>query len=214
MTLPWFKFSPAQWMMGRISRQSAEVQIAFLRLCCSYWTDGCTMSSERAALELEHHYDRLIALKMIEDIDGEISIKFLDDQAQELEARRGKLSAAGRASSLKRSKTLNTPSTDVEQKPVKIDKKRKENQPAVDDGFDLFWSKYPRKENKLNSRKAWAKLTGPDRAVAIEKLNAAFDGKPVEYIPHAATWLNARRFEDESKPITNQHDDTGHQHFY
>ena len=40
-------------MMGRISRQPAEVQVAFIRLCCVYWNAECEMSSDHAELEAE-----------------------------------------------------------------------------------------------------------------------------------------------------------------
>ena len=212
-TLPWFKFSPAQWMMGRISRQSAEIQIAFLRLCCSYWTDGCAMSSGRAALELEGHYEKLLALQMIEEIDGMIAIKFLDDQAQELAERRGKLSAAGRASSAKRAKEADKSLTQVEHVLPKIDKRKQEKTKQNDAEFDLFWAQYPRKENKHNAIKAWSKLSAEDKSAARIRLYTAFVGKDTAFIPHASTWLNGRRFEDEAISPPQQND-AGHNHFY
>ena len=73
-----------------------------------------------------------------------------------------------------------------------------------DDGFDAFWSAYPRKAAKSAAAKSWAKLkaspdlqdavmAGLDRAKASRQW--AKDGGA--FIPHASTWLNQRRWEDE-----------------
>jgi hypothetical protein len=123
--LPWFKFSPADWMMGRISRQSCEVQVAFLRLCCIYWNAECVMSYEHAELETDGYLEKLIALKMVEVYDDGIGIKFLDIQFSEGKQKREKMSNAGKASAERR---LNTSSTNVQQtfNECSIEKRREE----------------------------------------------------------------------------------------
>ena len=73
--------------------------------------------------------------------------------------------------------------------------------------FTAFWSSYPRKEAKQVAMKAFLKLKlgNGDLDKIMSALDAAKktdqwqreDGK---YIPHAATWLNQRRFEDEITP--------------
>lgn len=123
--LPWFKFSPADWMMGRISRQSCEVQVAFLRLCCIYWNAECVMSYEHAELESDGFLEKLIALKMVEVYDDGIGIKFLDIQFSEGRQKREKMSNAGKASAERR---LNTKPTNVQQtfNECSIEKRREE----------------------------------------------------------------------------------------
>lgn len=69
------------------------------------------------------------------------------------------------------------------------------------DTFDDFWREYPRKVSKKDARKAWG------RAVKIElpaviimglKRQIPFlESRPLEFRPHAATWLNGERWEDE-----------------
>jgi hypothetical protein len=123
--LPWFKFSPADWMMGRISRQSCEVQVAFLRLCCIYWNAECVMTYEHAELEADGYLEKLIALKMVEVYDDGICIKFLDIQFSEGQQKREKMSNAGKASAERR---FNTSSTNVQQtlNECSIEKRREE----------------------------------------------------------------------------------------
>ena len=72
------------------------------------------------------------------------------------------------------------------------------------EGFDSFWSAYPRKQAKPPAVKAFAKLS-PDDAMLTTMLSALARQAASEqwrkdggqFIPYPATWLNARRWEDE-----------------
>jgi uncharacterized protein YdaU (DUF1376 family) len=73
------------------------------------------------------------------------------------------------------------------------------------DRFSSFWKHYPRKVAKPNAMKAWAKLK-PDDSLT-EKIIAAIkrqklSDRDIQFVPHPATWLNARRWEDEETPLT------------
>lgn len=70
--------------------------------------------------------------------------------------------------------------------------------------FDEFWAAYPKHVAKQPARKAWAKLKAD--ADLLAKILAALEWQKREeswrrddgrYIPNPATWLNARRWEDE-----------------
>jgi hypothetical protein len=68
--------------------------------------------------------------------------------------------------------------------------------------FDEFWMLYPRKVAKASARKAWQKLTETQQleaAKAIASHCQYWKAKEtaLEFIPHAATWLNQERWEDE-----------------
>lgn len=74
--------------------------------------------------------------------------------------------------------------------------------------FEAFWKTYPNKKAKENARKAFAKLKpGNDtlcmlqQAVEFQKRTIWKDKDP-QYIPHAATWINGKRWEDEVQPTT------------
>ena len=45
--LPYFKFFPNQWLTGTIAFQEIEVQGAFIRVCCFYWSKGCKVSDQK-----------------------------------------------------------------------------------------------------------------------------------------------------------------------
>jgi len=73
--------------------------------------------------------------------------------------------------------------------------------------FDEFWNLYPRKESKQQAKKAWIKLN-PDQSLfnlianALEYRSQTKEwlAEGGRYIPHPATWLNRRRWEDELNP--------------
>ena len=78
--------------------------------------------------------------------------------------------------------------------------------------FETFWKLYPRKTAKDNARKAFAKIN-PDAELLAQILESLAkhctcqgwlkdDG---QFIPHAATWLNGKRWNDEVKAAANVH---------
>lgn len=72
--------------------------------------------------------------------------------------------------------------------------------------FERFWSAYPNKKAKEKARRAWNRLR-PDMALCrrmaaaleLDKQSVAWQKDDGRYIPHPATWLNGRRWEDEHK---------------
>ena len=74
---------------------------------------------------------------------------------------------------------------------------------SVRDGFDEFWSKYPKKAARQAALKAWSRIAasvptadimaGLDRARRSEQWLK--DGG--QFVPHASTWLNGGRWTDD-----------------
>lgn len=92
---------------------------------------------------------------------------------------------------IKDSSTQSRKKTDVADAPELVD-------------FERFWSLYPRKVSKADAKKAWAKIkVTADLFDLMAKSLAAWtvstdwtkDGG--QFIPHASTWLNGKRWEDE-----------------
>lgn len=79
---------------------------------------------------------------------------------------------------------------------------------TTSEGFERFWSAYPRKVSKGRAQKAWAKLKPSEQLVQAiiagigrAKTSAQWTREGGQYIPHPATWLNDRGWEDE-QPAT------------
>lgn len=80
-------------------------------------------------------------------------------------------------------------------------KDRKEQQK----NFDAFWGAYPKKVSKAAAEKAFHKLKPDDAlletmlaAIEQQKRSAEWQKDDGQFIPYPATWLNGRRWEDES----------------
>lgn len=70
-----------------------------------------------------------------------------------------------------------------------------------DDPFDAWWSEYPRKVQKVQARKAYAraaKKVSHERLLEAMRTYRDFDSRVAEgYIQHASTWLNNESWDDE-----------------
>ena len=100
--------------------------------------------------------------------------------------------------------TENNRNKPEETETAKKEERRKKKEEKRNIYFDRFWKVYPRKEAKQTARMAFEKLN-PDEALlqtmleAIErfKRTAQWQEDGGRFIPHPATWLNQRRWEDE-----------------
>jgi len=81
------------------------------------------------------------------------------------------------------------------------EEKENRNKPIV--LFEDFWKSYPRKEKKALSEKCFlSKIKSEEVPMVMEKLEAfkrseAWTKDDGKFIPHATTWINQRRFEDD-----------------
>lgn len=81
-----------------------------------------------------------------------------------------------------------------------------------DDLFPKFWKLYPNKKGKVAAEKAWKKHKVTDGLFALiaeglakQVLSEAWVKDGGKFVPHPATWLNGKRWEDEVKPASNVH---------
>jgi len=68
--------------------------------------------------------------------------------------------------------------------------------------FENFWLQYPKKVGKLTAKRSWEKLSLDNQQKALEAIVEhrkywVAKGTDWEFIPHASTWINQERFEDE-----------------
>jgi len=92
----------------------------------------------------------------------------------------------------------------IEQPPTPR-KRGREAVHAFPPGFEAFWTAYPRKVAKDHASKAYARLK-PDEtlqrrilaALAAQVASEQWTRDGGRFVPHAATWLNGRRWEDEA----------------
>lgn len=77
---------------------------------------------------------------------------------------------------------------------------------SQDATFAAFWDAYPKHKDKQKARRAWAKIK-PDaalleiilRAVKAQAAGEDWTRDGGRYVPYPSTWLNGRRWEDETQ---------------
>ena len=70
----------------------------------------------------------------------------------------------------------------------------------------MFWKVYPRHEVKANARRAFERINPDDETIKnmlqwIEQAKYSIQWSNPLYIPHPATWLNRRQWEDDLPPM-------------
>lgn len=101
--LQWFKFTPTDWIMGKIQRCPEITQARFMRLICLYWNKECVLSYEDAEIEIDkEHLDVLINKKIIKHDNDFICIDFLNEQFKEIECSKEDKSTSAKIGNLKR----------------------------------------------------------------------------------------------------------------
>jgi hypothetical protein len=67
--------------------------------------------------------------------------------------------------------------------------------------FQKFWDSFPRKDGKREALRAWQKLTRGEKTAALADVPSRvvhnWAGRETEKIPHASTYLNQHRWEDD-----------------
>ena len=102
---------------------------------------------------------------------------------------------------VKESNTSNNPRN----KPINSNTRRSAKSEIPED-FSRFYAAYPRKVSKPAALKAWRALKADaalaDRIIADVKrrCDTEWKGQAIQYIPHPSTYLNQRRWEDETAP--------------
>jgi uncharacterized protein YdaU (DUF1376 family) len=129
--LPYFKFHPNQWLTGTISFLEKDVQGAYMLALCYYWSKNCEMPLNQLKMIIPDHYQQLIDVNLFKIVDGQIKIKFLDEQYKERKQAHENRVKNGRKGGIATAK-LKRSSSDTQA--LRKDNKRKEkkyNDPAL-----------------------------------------------------------------------------------
>ena len=214
--LQWFKFSYADWRMGKIQRCPEITQARFMNLCCLYWSKESNLSIEDAEIEIDkEHLDILISKKIVEVDDEHVFIKFLDEQLGDIaETSKGKSKAAkarwdkyrkdkaseeqNNADAMHVHKDAMQNNAEKRREEERRGEKRREEE-TINIAFSVFWDLYGKKKgNKESCEKKWKKLNDVERIKIIDTLpNFKASVKEIQYLPFPETYLNQKRWNDE-----------------
>ena len=214
----WYKHSPSDWLAGRISRKSFELQGAFIHICQLYWVKHGHFTAHQASLEIGATLlVQLMEAEIIKEEGEQIRIEFLDLQMADLDRLSQRRSEAGRkggenkaqgivkqdvasakqmVASAKQNEADKIRLDEIREDKIEIQEKKK-NTCVL---FDQFWALYPRKTSKQSASKAFAKLKDEDQQKAISNIGRLYSQTPIQFVPHAATYLNQARWDDQVIP--------------
>lgn len=101
--LPFYKFYPTEWLLGKISRETIEIQITFLKVSCWYWQKDCDITYDDIIFYEDEKLVKIVIEKgyIILGKSGKINIKFLDEQKLEHKKRNKLKKENGRKGGLK-----------------------------------------------------------------------------------------------------------------
>lgn len=125
--LPYYKFTPAEWLTGNITLCSLETQGVFVNICNYYWMSDCSICFDllkQRFKQNEASLNELLNLDIIKkNNNGEIVINFLDEQMNGFVDLAKKRSSAGRKGGQARSKQLLSKGKAI---PKHLDKRRED----------------------------------------------------------------------------------------
>lgn len=122
--LPFFKFNATEWITGNISYEPFEMQGAFISVCAEYWNRNNCLTIVEAKLRLRNSdlVDKLIEKKYLKTKKEKLVISFLDNEREEISAKRLKLSESGRKGGLSRAKASLKQGSSIKEIDKEVDK--------------------------------------------------------------------------------------------
>lgn len=228
--LPYMQFYVADYLADT-THLTAEEHGAYMLLLFSYWQTGKPLRIDRLATVARIPNERWPSVAdTLSEFFHVTETHWVQFRVEaDLEAVNSKVvtasnagKASARAKALKKQQELNDRSTNVDD-PLQrngnhkdtdtdTDKNKNNTPPMVDDLFPKFWKMYPNKKGKAAAEKAWKKLKVTTdlfrqiaEGLAAQVVCEAWVKDGGQFIPHPATWLNGKRWEDEVKVASNVH---------
>ncbi len=216
--LDWFKFSATDWLSGSVQLLSDGEKGTFIDLIAMIWKEQGSITvnnilyrklriDNATACERIKSYCELGILVMQDD---KLSIKFLDNQMNDIETTSKKNSENAK-------KRWDKKKAKCDRMPIREDKKReeekridnkKENNKQLESAWEIFWNDYPKKTNNVNAKKTLFKYL--KQGVTIEQICEAMNKSEDlrnerQYIPNPQAWLNKTPWLDEEfNPMEGQ----------
>ena len=203
------RFYPADYL-GDTRHLTTEQHGAYLLLLMCMWRAGGSLPDDPAKLARmasmsSRRWDAICGpiMDLFRAENGAITQKRLTDELNFSVQKRKAKSFSGKlgvkAKSLKTHKAgIASANSSLKQSEPEPDI-RKESSFLIVSEFESFWSAYPLKVAKIAGRKAYlsAVKNTPHATImeGVSRLNA--EARDTRFIPHASTWLNGQRWQDE-----------------
>lgn len=222
MSLPYMKMYWGDYLGDTYHLRAIE-HGGYLLMIAHYWRAGCLPDDPdklaRIARMSRKEWDRYGETIMQFFPDGKH--KRIDEERNKAETKSevNKLSAKKRWDSVNDTKSLETLTEDYanayqtqsdgnanhshshnhnQLNKKKENPKERKSRSASSAEFEQFWNCYPKKVGRGAAEKAWLKAIAVTTAEEITRVVQAYPwGEDKQFIPHPATWLNQRRWQDQ-----------------
>ena len=152
--LPYFKFFVSEWNDGDITIEDYKIQGLFINVCSYYWSKETELTTNTLYKRFKHSKEDiqyLISEGHLKDVDGSISISFLDEQLKErlqrkkANARGGIKAAANKKKKKEEAKEVVPLFKEVNGYDVEINPNQ-----WVFDSWDKYYEKFTGKKTKTH----------------------------------------------------------------
>lgn len=208
--------NPSIWESTKVNALSRDARLLFIGLISNADDDGCFRADVRAIRKAVFGMDDLTVDqvgKWLEEVKAMPTIHFYEAEGEQY----GHFKNWRKHQTLREDRRVpsshppcpDCPQGDgvvtTERQPTAAKVKGREVKEIYGhEGFQRFWVSYPRKVAKTAAIQAWNRLA-PDEKLLRQILKSLDAYRQSEswtkdggrFIPHPATWLNGRRFEDE-----------------
>jgi len=219
MKPPAFQFYPDDFIGGTCDLSAEEVG-AYIRLLCYQWSRGIIPDDPAKLARIAGVNVTLDTLQKFPEGKNP-RLEFEREKQAEYRAMQSAKGQASAKARLNRGSTVvqpsgepqgqpevNSPSPSPSPSPSLIPDSKPKQSPAAPEGFEEFWQAYPNKTGKANAIKVWNRdkpnLKTVLDALVWQKKQESWTKDGGQFIPHASTYLNGRRYEDE-KPKPPAH---------
>lgn len=188
----WMPLYIGDYIADTIDLSNSEHGAYLLAMMC-YWRKSGPLEEYELESICKDDFERVS--KFFQHKDGKWHHKRIDFEL--FESTRRSDAAKNRAEKASKARWGNDPP------PITKPPKEK-NEPVSTPEFERFWSLYPKKLSKLDAIKAFGQVKAAEHMAEIEK-TLAWQVKSLDwtkergqYVPHAGTWLRAKRWEDQA----------------
>ena len=202
--LPYFKFEPNQWENGNIQMFSHEVKGVFIDLCSMYWSRLGELPFKLAVQKIcggnATALQTLCDENIIEVIEGDICIHFLNEQLLEFE----NVSNQNRANALagwekrRKGKRKNATAKQPQSERNAIREEKRREEEIRKESFESFWNLYDKKTGKEKALKKFLALTDQEVNTILQHVPKYVASTPdKKFRKDPTTYLNGKCFNDE-----------------
>lgn len=133
--LPFFKFNASQWLTGNINYETFHTQGVFIKSCAEYWNRSNDLTIDDLNLRINDlkTIEYLIEKGYIKMKGKKLVIKFLDEEREDISAKRLKLSEAGRKGGLSSAEARLNQGSSIKNKNKEEDKEQDKNIPTCEE---------------------------------------------------------------------------------